>query len=230
MNQGDVISYLEMCQKEGCNLQRGMNFKLNNGLSVILMSLRENAPYADRIEDNGKTLIYEGHDIPNYKDLKISPKNMDQPKYTPTGKFTENGKFYNAAMRFKKGEDKAEKVKVYEKIKNGIWVYNGIFELVDSWNEKSNDRSVFKFKLKLIDDISENYKQETEIDHNRLIPSSVKIEVWKRDKGQCVICGSNKNLHFDHVLPFSKGGASLVSENIQLLCVKHNLQKSNKIQ
>ena len=46
---GDVISYLEMCQEEGVNLQRGMNFQLHGELSVILMSLRSGAPYADRV-------------------------------------------------------------------------------------------------------------------------------------------------------------------------------------
>jgi 5-methylcytosine-specific restriction endonuclease McrA len=58
----------------------------------------------------------------------------------------------------------------------------------------------------------------------------VKLEVWKRDKGKCIQCGSTDNLHFDHILPFSKGGTSLTAENIQLLCARHNLQKRDKIQ
>jgi 5-methylcytosine-specific restriction endonuclease McrA len=56
------------------------------------------------------------------------------------------------------------------------------------------------------------------------------MEVWKRDKGQCVICGETKNLHFDHDLPFSKGGTSFSAKNVRLLCMKHNLQKSGKIE
>jgi hypothetical protein len=40
-----------------------MNFALGGNHSVILMSVRENAPHEDRIEDDGETLIYEGHDI-----------------------------------------------------------------------------------------------------------------------------------------------------------------------
>jgi hypothetical protein len=60
---GDVISYMEMCGAIGMNLQRGMNFRLRNTESVILMSLRPGAPYADQVEDEGRVLIYEGHDV-----------------------------------------------------------------------------------------------------------------------------------------------------------------------
>jgi hypothetical protein len=44
-----------------------------------------------------------------------------------------------------------------------------------------------------------------------------------------VQCGSTKNLHFDHDIPFSKGGSSLTGANVRLLCAKCNLQKSDKI-
>jgi 5-methylcytosine-specific restriction endonuclease McrA len=46
---------------------------------------------------------------------------------------------------------------------------------------------------------------------------------------QCVLCSSTKNLHFDHDIPFSKGGSSLTAANVRLLCAKHNLEKSDKI-
>jgi 5-methylcytosine-specific restriction endonuclease McrA len=36
-------------------------------------------------------------------------------------------------------------------------------------------------------------------------------------------------LHFDHILPFSKGGTSIKAENVQLLCARHNLAESDKI-
>lgn len=227
---GSVISYQEMCSEENTSLQKGMNYKIKNGISIILMSLRKNAPYADRIEENGNILIYEGHDIPKYKDLKSDPKTLDQPKYLPSGQLSENGKFYNAAMSYKNNHKQAELVRVYEKIKPGIWVYNGTFELVDAWQEKSNNRLVFKFKLQLTDNESVMKNPENEdIEHNRIIPASVKMEVWKRDKGKCVMCGSNKNLHFDHIIPFSKGGSSITAKNIQLLCAKCNLSKHDKI-
>ncbi len=212
------------------NLQRGMNFRLRGGLSVILMSLRAGAPYADRIEENGKILIYEGHDIPSCKDGP-KPKTVDQPEGNPGGGLTQNGLFYAAARRYKAGEIEPELVKVYEKIKSGIWVYNGKFKLINAWREEINHRKVFKFKLELIDEDNILYFADSnDIDHNRLIPTSVKLEVWKRDKGKCVQCGSQDNLHFDHIIPYSKGGSSLVAENIQILCARHNLFKKDRIE
>ena len=232
INSGDVISYLEMCGQEGVNLQRGMNYHLRGKTSVILMSLRPNAPYSDRVEEDGKVLIYEGHDVPKTKGSQ-DPKCIDQPMYNPSGTLTQNGLFYEAAKAHKEKRFSAELVKVYEKLRTGIWVYNGIFKLVDSWQEKSNSRIVFKFKLQLTEEVITNdiaATRNTELEHNRMIPPQVKLEVWKRDKGKCVICGSQDNLHFDHIIPFSRGGSSLLAKNIQLMCARHNIAKGDKIE
>ena len=226
---GEVISYLDMCSEEGVNLQRGMNYHLGNSYSVILMSVRPNASYADKIEDDGQILIYEGHDIPNKKNGP-DPKTVDQPMYNPGGSLTQNGLFFEATKRYREGFQ-LEIVKVYEKIRSGIWTFNGFFRLVDSWLETSQDRKVFKFRLELLKhQLTADNDSFVEFDHHRLIPAAVKLEVWKRDKGCCVQCGSKDNLHFDHIIPYSKGGSSLTAENIQLLCARHNLEKRDKIQ
>lgn len=60
------------------------------------------------------------------------------------------------------------------------------------------------------------------------IPKRVQREVWRRDGGRCVECGSRKNLEFDHIIPISKGGSN-TARNIQLLCEECNRKKSNKI-
>ena len=148
----------------------------------------------------------------------------------PNDKPTQNGLFFEAAFKYKIGKGRPELIKVYEKIRPGIWVYNGLFRLIDAWQEASNTRKVFKFKLELVKDVQDVVIETKELDHGRLIPASVKLEVWKRDKGRCVICGSKNNLHFDHIIPYSKGGSSLLAENIQLLCAKHNLAKKDQIQ
>ncbi|MFC2005419.1 HNH endonuclease [Chloroflexota bacterium] len=187
------------------------------------------APYADRIEEDGKILIYEGHDISQVRGGP-NPKTIDQPMRNPSGSLTQNGLFFNAATRYKFNHCDPELVKVYEKIHSGIWVFNGLFRLVDAWQEVINGRTVIKFRLELIqdDDIS-MATESNDIEHSRVIPASVKLEVWKRDKGRCIKCGSTTNLHFDHIIPYSKGGSSLVAENIQLLCARHNLEKRDRL-
>lgn len=60
------------------------------------------------------------------------------------------------------------------------------------------------------------------------IPREVVDAVYRRDGGRCVYCGSTENLQLDHIIPFSKGGATTL-ENLQLLCQKCNLEKSNHI-
>jgi hypothetical protein len=194
------------------------------------MSVRKGAPYADRVEDAGRVLIYEGHDEPRTADVP-DPKAVDQPEYTRFGGMTQNSHFAAAAARFRDRGDDAELVHVYEKIQPNIWTFNGVFRLLDAWTEPSGDRKVFKFKLELVDDPAADVAEAPQdLEHSRLIPSDVKRAVWKRDGGACVECGSTDNLHFDHVLPFSKGGSSLVAENVQLLCARHNLAKSDRIE
>jgi hypothetical protein len=207
-----------------------MNFRLRNGESVILMSLRPGAPYADRVEDDGRTLVYEGHDVP--KSLHAAnPKELDQPDRNPSGTLTQNGLFAESAAGYKEGVSPAEQVKVYEKIRSGIWVYNGLFELVDCWTEQSGRRRVFKFKLQLIrKEVPERRPASMALEDDRLIPSWIKLEVWKRDRGRCTNCGATSHLHFDHIIPYSKGGSSKDPKNIQILCGRHNLAKRDRIE
>jgi hypothetical protein len=222
----DIISYAELVAAENANIQKGMNFQIKSEYSIFLMSVRKNAPYADEWDENSGTLIYEGHDVPS--NVAKEPKEVDQPLTTPKGTLTENGKFFTAAQSYKMRLAKEpHKVKVYEKIKDGIWCYKGFFNLVDATLVTSDKRKVFKFFLKPVEFVSK--KKQIELPHSRLIPTSVKLEVWARDKGQCVLCGSKENLHFDHDLPFSKGGTSLTAKNVRILCMKHNLKKSNKL-
>jgi hypothetical protein len=60
------------------------------------------------------------------------------------------------------------------------------------------------------------------------IPDDVKLLVWARDGGACVQCGSQEELHFDHIIPVAKGGGN-DHANIQILCSTCNLRKSDKI-
>jgi hypothetical protein len=60
--------------------------------------------------------------------------------------------------------------------------------------------------------------------NSRVIPQDVKIAVSVRDQGKCVQCGSTHDLHYDHKVPWSRGGTNTVN-NIQLLCGPCNRRK-----
>lgn len=63
--------------------------------------------------------------------------------------------------------------------------------------------------------------------NTRHIPQSVKIAVSVRDGGRCVWCGTDQNIQFGHIVPFSQGGTATV-DNIQLECQQCNLSKGDK--
>ena len=62
------------------------------------------------------------------------------------------------------------------------------------------------------------------------IPSErLKVQVLMRDGNKCRLCGvtvTGENIHFDHILAWSKGGETVL-ENMQVLCELHNLAKGN---
>src|SRR3989304_5456270 len=94
--QDDILSYREMCDAENVQtLQRGMNYRLNPSYSVILMSQRRNAPYQDKVYEDGVTIEYEGHDV-SKSGYDHNPKNEDQPEKYPSGMLTQNGRFIKA--------------------------------------------------------------------------------------------------------------------------------------
>lgn len=221
-----IVSYREMCNEENQQqLQHGMNFMAGDDYSIVLMSIKPNAPYADRISEDGLTIYYEGHDSPGDR-----TKSLDQPALNPSGSPTRNGLFKSA---IDEGKETGiyPLARVYEKLYPGVWTYRGLFEMRDHDYIDRGGRKVFEFVFTITDQkvkspIQEKKPKHIDIEQTRQIPGKVKLEVYKRDQGQCVKCGSKDNLHFDHILPYSKGGTSLKTANIQLLCARHNLEKS----
>jgi hypothetical protein len=60
------------------------------------------------------------------------------------------------------------------------------------------------------------------------ISERVRHEVWRRDQGRCVDCGSRERLEYDHIIPISRGGSNTV-RNIELRCETCNRRKGAQI-
>ncbi len=79
-------------------------------------------------------------------------------------------------------------------------------------------------------------KTDVEFDHqhrtSRTINLRLRFIVFSRDKFKCCACGASPakdplvELHVDHIVPWSKGGKT-VKDNLQTLCSKCNLGKSD---
>ena len=65
---------------------------------------------------------------------------------------------------------------------------------------------------------------------SRRIPRPIQFRVLKRENQICNVCGKNvqdDEIHFDHIIPYSKGGSSS-EDNIRLLCDQCNISRSNR--
>ncbi len=62
----------------------------------------------------------------------------------------------------------------------------------------------------------------------RHIPRDIRQRVWQKYRGACANCGATQYLEFDHIVPVAKGGSNSEA-NVQLLCRKCNLKKSDNI-
>lgn len=63
---------------------------------------------------------------------------------------------------------------------------------------------------------------------SRHIPREIRQRIWQRYGGRCAECGAADYLEFDHIVPVAKGGSNS-ENNVQLLCRRCNLKKSDQI-
>lgn len=65
---------------------------------------------------------------------------------------------------------------------------------------------------------------------SRYIPTSVRVDILKRDNFKCKFCGRTPpevELEVDHIIPFSKGGSNSI-DNLQTLCRDCNRGKGSR--
>ena len=127
--------------------------------------------------------------------------------------------------------------------------YDSIYRRFGSWKEaclkfieyksgreisEIQEVNEVKKRLKESDIITKkNAKKKKVIEKTRTIPLSIRVKVLSRDNFRCIFCGKSPatdigtKLHIDHIVPFSKGGTNEM-KNLQTLCEKCNLGKSNQ--
>nr|WP_316621057.1 HNH endonuclease [uncultured Ruminococcus sp.] len=141
-------------------------------------------------------------------------------------------------------------------IKNGISNYslNSYSRRFGSWR-KALEAFVEYINNESDEDISETVEFETELETDTIKQKSIeqrndgqeqtfarkttrdvnlrlRFRVMQRDNFKCCICGASPakdpsvELHIDHIIPWSKGGET-VMDNLQTLCSKCNLGKSD---
>jgi 5-methylcytosine-specific restriction endonuclease McrA len=119
----------------------------------------------------------------------------------------------------------------------GWWVYRTMVVRVGSI-ELTNER-LLRIKQYILRREREVEKMQREVEtlescgsleqaSREPIPEHVRLFVWRRDKGQCVRCGSLERLEFDHIIPVVAGGSN-TERNIQLLCEPCNRSKSARV-
>lgn len=104
----------------------------------------------------------------------------------------------------------------------------GTLELNDLEYE---NQEIHKYKEK---EYPNSFEEDISLKHktSRDINLRLRFKVMRRDNFKCCLCGASPakdpsvELHIDHIKPWSKGGET-VMENLQTLCSKCNLGKSD---
>ena len=109
----------------------------------------------------------------------------------------------------------------------GTWrkALEAFVEFIDSVPDENEDISISKSNAETTIKPEIEYKHKTK----RQPSERLKVQVLMRDGNKCRLCGTTitgADIHFDHILPWSKGGETTL-ENLQVLCAPHNLAKGN---
>ncbi|MDO8524693.1 MAG: HNH endonuclease signature motif containing protein [bacterium] len=147
-----------------------------------------------------------------------------EPKITKFIDFEKNDPIF-----FRDGEFCGSKLFI---LKNFILEIEGVGEQLEADEILRVKHFVLK-KEKELEKISKEIEAFENFDKIQLskrdrISDSVRLFVWQRDEGKCVICGNKEKIEFDHIIPVVEGGAN-TERNIQILCESCNRSKGKKI-
>lgn len=100
------------------------------------------------------------------------------------------------------------------------------------YDSRTGDRSFDELKELYLEWKNGKKYAETQRQERKIMNDDIRYNVLKRDNFTCKICGATAKdgakLHADHIIPISEGGKTVMS-NLQTLCERCNIGKSNKI-
>ena len=110
-----------------------LNFPNDTDAEVMALTAETKYLSNNQIFNDG-VIEYEGHDVP--ANINPEKKLVDQSLLSPSGTPTENGKFFQAALDYKHGLREPSRIQVYRKLRKGIWVDMGFYDLIDAYEKK----------------------------------------------------------------------------------------------
>jgi len=103
--------------------------------------------------------------------------------------------------------------------------------LMDLYEKKESNKETNKVTLtdKQISNLIKLLFTRKKYFNNRIrgINQKLRHKIYKRDNYTCVLCGAKPPLHIDHIIPVNLGGNNNPN-NLQTLCIRCNLKKSDK--
>jgi len=153
-------------------------------------------------------------------DERISDNELEQINYS--------------RKKYNKIENRIIKEKLYKEN-----VFNVSINVIVSYTTASGKNTYKKNRIVPYQELCDLYMQwrngkkyeETSRRERKYMTNEMRYDVLKRDNFKCQKCGitakDGAKLHVDHIIPVSKGGKTTLS-NLQTLCDRCNLGKSNK--
>lgn len=176
----------------------------------------------NKIEDNN--YMYDAYcfDLRSIKSV-VTQEQMQEFKMTEKG--------------FKRIEDKVcTSVKLNPRLKINIYLSANYIspkgkKRYEKHREYNYDKiKILYYKVMRNKEIREAFEEQKKKERMKMT-DSLRYDILKRDHYRCQICGvtakEGAKLHVDHIKPIAKGGKT-VPENLQTLCDRCNLGKSDK--
>lgn len=207
-----------------CNSKKNFDkLDLDEYLMYIIENNERNiGNIINKVEENNKKYHMYLNDIKSIKSV-VTPRQLQEYKITRRGFKRIENKVCNSVKLKPTLEINILVIARYESPKK-----HNIYEKYYEYNYEKIKRLYYKVKDSI--SIKESYEYQKKMERLKMT-DSLRYDILRRDDYKCQICGitakEGAKLHVDHIMPIAKGGKT-IPENLQTLCDRCNLGKSDK--